>query len=408
MGKDLRRVLGFWDSVAIGIAAMIGAGIFVVSGIGTRIAGSAVILAFIIAGVVALFNAFSSAELAAAIPREGGTYEYARRLLSPKVGFITGWFFISSKMLESATIALAFGAYVSLVLNFDPRIFGVIAVLVLTLVNVAGVRASTDASKVMAVIKVGVLAAFAFFGLSAVKAAHFVPFAPSGLQGVLTASAIVFFAYTGYARIATLGEEVKEPRKTIPKAILISLVITIIVYVSVVTVGIGLVGVQRFGSSNSPIATAASVLGGPVWVALVIFGAGVATLSVLLSDLFSSSRTVFAMARNSDFPKVLSEMRDVNPVNSVIVTSAIVLALVLTGSLVQVATLTSLTILIYYAVTNISALKLQPEKRLYPRMIPIAGLISCLGLLVFLPLQQWIWTALLLASGIVYMIIRKI
>ena len=408
MGKDLRRVLGFWDSVAIGIAAMIGAGIFVVSGIGTRIAGSAVIIAFIVAGVVALFNALSSSELAAAIPREGGTYEYARRLLSPKIGFITGWFFVSSKMLESATIALAFGAYVSLVLNFDPRIFGVVAVLVLTLVNVAGVRASTDASKVMAVIKVGVLAAFAVFGLGAVKAANFVPFAPSGLQGVLTAAAVVFFAYTGYARIATLGEEIKEPRKTIPKAILVSLVITIIVYVSVVTVGIGLVGVQKFGNSNSPIATAASVLGGSVWVALVIFGAGVATLSVLLSDLFSSSRTVFAMARNSDFPKVLSDMRDLNPVNSVIVTSAIVLALVLTGSLVQVATLTSLTILIYYAVTNISALKLQPEKRLYPKMIPIAGLISCLGLLVFLPLQQWIWTSLLLASGIVYMIIRKI
>jgi len=408
MGKDLRRVLGFWDSVAIGIAAMIGAGIFVVSGIGTRIAGSAVILAFIIAGVVALFNALSSAELAAAIPGEGGTYEYARRLLSPKVGFITGWFFISSKMLESATIALAFGAYVSLVLNFDPRVFGVVAVLVLTLVNVAGVRASTDASKVMAVIKVGVLAAFAFFGLGAVKATHFVRFAPSGLQGVLTASAIVFFAYTGYARIATLGEEIKEPRKTIPKAILVSLVITIIVYVSVVAVGIGLVGVKQFGSSNSPIATAASVLGGPVWVALVIFGAGVATLSVLLSDLFSSSRTVFAMARNSDFPKFLSQIRDVNPVNSIIVTSVVVLALVLTGSLVQVATLTSLTILIYYAVTNISALKLQSEKRLYSRVIPIAGLISCLGLLVFLPLQQWIWTALLLASGIVYMIIKKI
>jgi len=111
MAKDLRRVLGFWDSVATGIAAMIGAGIFVVSGIATRVAGSAVIVAFVIAGIVALFNALSSAELASAIPREGGTYEYARRLLSPKVGFITGWFFVSSKMLESATLALAFGAY---------------------------------------------------------------------------------------------------------------------------------------------------------------------------------------------------------------------------------------------------------------------------------------------------------
>ncbi len=278
----------------------------------------------------------------------------------------------------------------------------------MTLVNVAGVRASTNASKVMAVIKVSVLAAFAFFGLTAIKAASFVPLAPSGLQGVLSASAIVFFAYTGYARIATLGEEIKEPKKNIPKAILTSLIITIIIYVSVVTVGIGLIGVKQFGDSNSPIATAASVLGGSVWVAMIIFGAGVATLSVLLSDLFSSSRTVFAMARNRDFPEFLSELRDMNPVNSVIVTSAIVLVLVLTGSLVQVAALTSLTILIYYVITNLSALKLQADKTLYPRLIPIAGLISCLGLLFFLPLEQWIWAVLLLASGLIYVLIRKI
>jgi APA family basic amino acid/polyamine antiporter len=408
MGKDLRPELGFWDAVAVGIAAMIGAGIFVVSGIGARVAGSAVILAFIIAGVVALFNALSSAELAAAIPREGGTYEYARRLLSPKVGFMTGWLFISSKMLESATVALAFGFYASLFLNFESRVFAVIAVLVLTVINVAGIRTSTDASKIMAIIKVGVLTVFAFLGISAVKTTSFEPFAPTGLQGVLSASAIIFFAYTGYARIATLGEEIKEPEKTIPKAILTSLIITAIVYVIVTTVGIGLVGVRQFADSDSPIATAASALGNPVLVAMIIFGAGVATLSVLLSDLLSSSRTVFAMARNGDFPKFLSQTRNVNPVNSVIATSAIVLILVLTGSLVQIAALTSLTILVYYSVTNISALKLQPEKKLFPKIIPIAGLASCLGLAVFLPQEQWIWTILLSAFGIVYAIIRKI
>ena len=407
MGKDLRRVLGFWDAVALGIAAMIGAGIFVVSGIGTRVAGSAVILAFIIAGVVGLFNALSSAELAAAIPREGGTYEYARRLLSPEVGFMTGWLFVSSKMLESATVALAFSVYSSLFLNLDPRLFAVSAVIVLTVINVAGIRASTNASKILAIIKVGVLAVFAFLGVGAVKPANFQPFAPAGLEGVLAASALVFFAYTGYARIATLGEEIKEPEKTIPRAILISLIITAIVYVVVTTVGIGLVGVEQFGNSDSPIATAASVLGNPVLVAIVVFGAGVATLSVLLSDLLSSSRTVFAMARNDDLPKSLSRMRNLNPVNSVIATSAIVLVLTLLGSLVQVAALTSLTILIYYAVTNISALKLQPQNRRFPRIIPIAGLISCLGLAVFLPLEQWIWTVLLLALGIVYVIIKR-
>lgn len=408
MGKDLRRVLGFWDAVAIGIAAMIGAGIFVVSGIGTRMAGSAVILSFVIAGVVALFNGLSSAELAAAIPREGGTYEYARRLLSPKVGFMTGWLFVSSKMLESATVALAFGSYAALSLNFDPRIFAVVAVLVLTVINVAGIRSSTYASKIMAIIKVGVLVVFASFGLGAVKTANFEPFTPNGFQGILAASAIIFFAYTGYARIATLGEEIKEPERTIPKAILTSLAITAVVYVTVTTVGIGLTGVRQFGESNSPIATAASALGNPVLVAIIVFGAGVATLSVLLSDLLSSSRTVFAMARNGEFPKLLSKMRNVNPINSVIVTSALVLAMVLTGSLVQVAALTSLTILIYYAVTNISALKLQPEKRRFPEFVPVAGLISCIGLAVFLPLEQWIWTLLLLALGIAYLVIRKV
>ena len=118
---------------------MIGAGIFVVSGIGARIAGAAVIPAFVVAGVVALFNALSSAELAAAIPREGGTYEYARRLLSPRTGFLTGWLFVSSKMLESATVALAFGSYAALVLNLDPRIFALTAVIAITAINVAGI-----------------------------------------------------------------------------------------------------------------------------------------------------------------------------------------------------------------------------------------------------------------------------
>lgn len=240
MEKELRQELGFWDAVAIGLAAMIGAGIFVVSGVGARVAGgSAVILAFVIAGVVALFNALSSAELVAAIPREGGTYEYARKLLSPKVGFMAGWFYVSSKMLESVTVALAFGSYTSLFLQYDPRLFAVTSVVVLTMINIAGIRTSTNASKIMVIIKVGVLTIFAFLGITAVKPMNFEPFAPAGLQGVLAAAAIVFFAYTGYARIATLGEEIKEPEKTIPRAILTSLVITAVVYVIVTTIGVG-------------------------------------------------------------------------------------------------------------------------------------------------------------------------
>jgi APA family basic amino acid/polyamine antiporter len=244
-------------------------------------------------------------------------------------------------------------------------------------------------------------------GLSAVKATNLEPFAPSGLGGVLSSTAIIFFAYTGYARIATLGEEVKDPSKTIPRAILVSLAITAIVYVVVTTVAIGLVGVTQFSETDSPIATAAAALGNRGLDTIIIVGAGVATLSVLLSDLLSSSRTIFAMARNGDLPDALSRLKNSNPENSIIATTAIVLALVLIGGIEQIAALTSLTILLYYAVTNISALKLPVEKRIYSKAISIAGLISCIGLTFFMQQEQWIWTLVLLIPGVIYLLIRK-
>ena len=406
MAKSLKRELGLWDAVAIGIAAMVGAGIFVVSGIGAKMAGAGVIFAFLIAGVVALLSALSSAELGAAIPREGGTYEYARRLVSHKIGFYTGWLFVSSKLLESATVALAFGAYASFFLNADAKMLAVLAVVASTAVNVWGIRASTEANKIMALIKLAVLAAFALFGASTVKTANFQPLAPSGVEGILAASAIVFFAYTGYARIATLGEEIKNPRKTIPKAILASMAITAFVYIAVISVAIGLVGAKAFAESASPIAAAASSLGLPWLVLLVGLGAAVATVSVLLGDLLASSRTAFAMARNGDLPAFLSQLKNKNPENSVIAAGAAVLALTLAGSLLQIAAFTSLTILLYYAVTNWSALKLPAARRLFSKWVSRAGFACCVGLAVFLPLEQWAWTVGLLALGALYLALQ--
>ena len=407
MAKKLRRVLSFWDAVATGIAAMIGAGIFVVSGIGAGIAGPAVILAFIIAGIVALFNALSSAELAAAMPVEGGSYEYGRRLLSHKIGFFTGWLFVASKLLESATVALAFGAYAALFFPADARLLSAFAVVAMGGLNLWGIRATTDASKIMVIIKIGVLAAFAFIGTGAVKAAEFTPFAPTGIQGILAASALVFFAYTGYARIATLGEEIKEPRRNIPHAIMVSLAITAVAYISVTYVGIGLIGAKAFSGSSSPIAAAAASLGIPWLLILVGFGAAVATLSVLLGDILSSSRTAFAMSRNNDMPAFLSQMKDGNPQSSVFAATLVVLVLTLAGNLIQVAAFTSLTILLYYAVANASALKLKGKQKLYPHAVSIAGLVCCVGLTIFLPLEQWIWTVALLAVGMLYLFLKK-
>ncbi len=405
MAKYLSRELGFWDAVATGIAAMVGAGIFVVSGIGAGIAGPAVILAFVVAGTVALFNALSSAELAAAIPVEGGAYEYGRRLLSPKVGFLAGWLFVASSILASATVALSFGAYAALFLPVEPRLLAALAVIATGSLNAAGIRATTDASKAMVVIKMGVLVAFAFLGAGAVRASNYTPFAPSGAVGVIAASGVVFFAYTGYARIATLGEEIKEP-KIIPRAILASLLITAAVYVSVIFVVIGLLGAEQFSQSTSPVAAASATLNLPWLVGAVTFGAAVATLSVLLGELLVASRTAFAMSRNGDLPEFLSQMSGSNPVKSILAATAVVLALTIAGSLIQVATFTSLTILLYYAVGNASALRLPEKQRLYPKLISIVGLICCIGLALSLPAEQWLWTLALLALGLAYRWLR--
>lgn len=408
MAKYLSRELGFWDAVATGIAAMVGAGIFVVSGIGAGIAGPAVILAFVVAGIVALFNALSSAELAAAIPVEGGAYEYGRRLLSPEVGFLAGWLFVASSILASATVALSFGAYAALFLPIEPRLLAALAVSATGSLNAIGIRATTDASKAMVVIKIGVLVAFAFLGAGAIKASNYTPFAPSGMEGILTASGIVFFAYTGYARIATLGEEIREPEKITPRAILVSMLITAAVYISVIFVAIGLLGAGQFSQSTSPIAAASATLGVPWLVGAVTLGAAVATLSVLLSELLVASRTAFAMSRNGDLPRFLSKMKGSNPVKSILATTAIVLALTLAGSLIQVATFTSLTILLYYSVANASALRLPEKQRLYPRAISIMGLICCIGLALSLSAEQWMWTLALLALGLAYVRLKKL
>ena len=176
---------------------------------------------------------------------------------------------------------------------------------------------------------------------------------------------------------------------------------------AVACVGIGLIGAKTFVESTSPIAPAAASLGMPGLLILVGFGAAVATLSVLLGDLLSGSRTAFAMARNNDLPAFLSEIKGHNPQNSVLAATLVVLVLPLAGNLIQVAPFTSLTILLYYSVTNASAFKLKGKKKLYPRAISVAGLVCCIGLAIFLPLEQWIWTGALIGVGLLYLLLKK-
>ncbi|MDX1579223.1 MAG: amino acid permease, partial [Gemmatimonadota bacterium] len=239
----MARDVSLLGAVGIGLGAIIGAGIYVVTGVAAGIAGPAFVVGLGLAGVVATANALSSAQLAARIPRSGGTYEYGYELLGPGWGFTAGWMFLSGKLTAAGTVAMGLAGYVSaLVPSVDPRAVAVGAVLVFTLLNYFGIRRSNAANLAIVAATVAALVAFAAWGAPAFDTSNLTPFWPDEPRRVLEAAAILFFAFTGYARIATLGEEVRDPERTIPRAIAITIASAIVLYAAVALVAVGAVG----------------------------------------------------------------------------------------------------------------------------------------------------------------------
>ncbi|HEX2202088.1 MAG TPA: APC family permease, partial [Longimicrobium sp.] len=306
---ELRRSLGLADAVGIGFGAIVGAGVFVVTGIAAGVAGPALLAALPLAGVAAACNALSSAQLAASYPQAGGTYEYGYRVLHPWAGFAAGWMFLASKTAAAGTVGLGLAAYLARVAPGLPgRAVALAAIALFTLVNALGVRKSSAVNLAIVALSTASLIAFTGFAATAFDPANLRPFAPAGWRGTLEAAALLFFAYTGYARVATLGEEVREPRTTIPRAILITVAGVSVLYLAVATAAVGAVGADVLARSPAPIAAAADAMGRPALAWAVSLGAVAAMLGVLLSQLLGLSRMVFAMARRGDLPPALARV----------------------------------------------------------------------------------------------------
>jgi basic amino acid/polyamine antiporter, APA family len=377
----LRRDLRLIDAVAIGLGAIIGAGIFVVTGVAARVAGPAFIAGLLIAGVAAACNALSSAQLAAAYPESGGTYEYGYRVLSPRLGFAAGWLFLVSKLAAGGTVALGFGAAVgALWPDMSGRAAAVAATVGLTAANYFGIKKAGRLNTAVVGVSVSVLVLFVVTGAPAFKASNLSPFAPAGIRGVLEAAALLFFAYTGYARVATLGEEVHDPRKTIPRAIVIALAISFVLYVAVSLVAVGSIGAEAMGRSASPLQAAAGVFPTKGMARIVGVGAMTAMLGVLLSQVFGISRMIFAMARRRDLPRPLEHIHPKHgvPERAVLLAGAIIVVVALVGTLKWVVAAATFTILVYYSITNLAALRMPIENKLYPSWIAVLGLAFCL------------------------------
>lgn len=382
-GTALRRDLRLVDAVAVGLGAIIGAGIFVVTGVAARVAGPAFIVGLVIAGLAATCNALSSAQLAATYPRSGGTYEYGYEVLSPRLGFAAGWLFLISKLAAGGTVALGFGASVAALWPAVPsRLAAVTAAMVLTAANYVGIKKAGRLNTAVVAVSVSVLVLFVAAGIPAFEPSHLRPFAPAGVRGVLEAAALLFFAYTGYARVATLGEEVHEPRETIPRAIIIALGTSFVLYVAVTIVAVGAIGAEAMGRSASPLQVAAGAFPFKSMAAIVGVGAMTAMLGVLLSQVFGISRMVFAMARRRDLPRALEHIHPAHavPDRAVLLAGAVIIGVALVGTLTWVVAAATFTILAYYAITNLAALRMPAAQKLYPNWIPALGLAFCIGL----------------------------
>lgn len=383
------RVLGTVDAVAIGAGAMLGAGVFTVFAPAAVGAGAWLPVAILIAGVIAYFNALSSARLAARHPESGGAYVFGRERLGDLWGYLAGWSFVVGKVASCAAMAMTFAAY--LLPEWD-RYVAVAAVVVVTALNYRGLRRSTLVVKILVslvlVSLVAAVVAMLLSGrLSAVAEVEGLGPWP-GSFGLLGSAGLIFFAFAGYARVATLGAEVRDPQTTIPRAITVSMGGVLALYLVVGTGLLIVLGRDRLTSSDTPLVDAALVSGYPGLVPVMVAGAAVASLGALLSLSLGVSRTTAAMASDGHLPRGLAAIHERHgvPHRAELVVAAVVIALVLFTDLRWAIAFSAFGVLVYYAITNACALRLGPDENRPPLLVPLGGLVGCVVLACSLPL----------------------
>jgi APA family basic amino acid/polyamine antiporter len=397
---ELERRLGAPDAVVIGLGSMIGAGIFAALAPAAHAAGSGLLLGLAVAAVVAYCNATSSARLAARYPASGGTYVYGRERLGEFWGYLAGWGFVVGKTASCAAMALTVGAYVW---PGQAHAVAVAAVVALTAVNYAGMQKSAWLTRVIVAVVLAVLVAVVVTALtsSAADAARLDVGADASFSGVLQAGGLLFFAFAGYARIATLGEEVRDPARTIPRAIPLALGITLVVYAVVAVSALMVLGPQRLADATAPLSDAVRAAGVGRLAPVVRVGAAVAALGSLLALILGVSRTTLAMARDRHLPHALSAVhpRFKVPHRAELLVGAVVAVLAATVDVRGAIGFSSFGVLVYYAVANASAWTLTPQENRPPRLVPAVGLVGCLLLAFTLPATSVAWGAAALALG---------
>lgn len=403
--STMARTLTRRDAVTIGLGSMIGAGIFVVWAPAAAAAGSWMWLSLAMVTVVAACNAYSSAMLAARYPSAGGTYVYGTKRLGALPGYLAGWCFVVGKSASCVAMALTLGAYVA---PGYERVAAAIAVVAVTAANLSGVQRSARVSRVIVSVVLAVLLGLAISVLVASVSGDAVFDFSAGLAsqqqasayGVLQGAGLLFFAFAGYARIATLGEEVRDPERTIGQAIAITFVVVLAIYVAVAALVVGVIGTDAAARGSTPVADVAAQVWGPGWVWLIRCAAACAAFGALLNMLLGISRTTVAMARDRHLPRALAAVGGAHKVPRVaeLSVAAVVLVVAMLMDLRGAIGFSSFGVLLYYAVANASAYTLKGEKR-WQRIVPVVGLVGCLVLVASLPGESVLAGLIVVALG---------
>jgi basic amino acid/polyamine antiporter, APA family len=408
--QALARRLGTFDASVIGLGSMIGAGVFAAFTPAAAAAGSGLLVGLAVAAVVAFCNATSSAQLAAVYPTSGGTYVYGRERLGPWSGFLAGWGFVIGKTASAAAMAMTFAAYAAP--TGWERPVAITAVVVLAAVNYHGVTRTAGLTRILVVLVLAALAiaVAACWGGAAPDPARILGdgLLAHGWYGILQSAGLLFFAFAGYARIATMGEEVREPKRTIPRAIGIALGITIIVYAIIAVTLLATIGPEGTAANAAPLAAAVET-GTMSWAGPVVrAGAAVAALGALLALIAGLGRTSLAMAREHDLPHWLSAVhpRYKVPHRAEITLAVVICAIISVADLRGAIGFSSFGVLIYYLVANIAAFTQPDSDRRYPKALQVLGAVACVALVATLPPLSVVLGILMFAAGIILRLVR--
>jgi basic amino acid/polyamine antiporter, APA family len=425
---ELKRSLGFWGATGIGIGAIVGTGIFVLIGVASGIAGPAVILSFVIAGFVALLTGLSTAELSSFIHESGGSYIYTTKAFGAFPGFVVGWMKSFDYIVGASAVSVGFAAYFAYFAGI-PATSGTLVLvatvwpLVLMLLNIKGIQEASWTNNLLVALKILALLVFIVVGGSAILGsgnyANYHPFLPTGFSGVMSGAAIIFFAFIGFNTIAVMAEEIQDPEKNVPRAILFAFAVCTLIYIGVSVVAVGIVNWESLGASGAPLEFALKTVTDNIFILeFVAISALFATTTVIMASIMGGSRALFAMARQGVLPEVLSTIsRQGVPLFTIILCGLTISGIVLLtgGNLDWLASIFNFGTLLTFFFINLSLLRLRktmPDARrsfrvpLYP-YTPVFAMISCFILAFYLNANAVITACVFLGAGIVVYYLNK-